>query len=119
MKAKRARAQAVRARRISGRSHLEVEVQAICLGDLAMVSVPAEPFSWIGTEVKRRSPFAHTLFSGYSNGAWSYIPTAEGFAEGGYEVGMSLFSSEAAETLVDEAVALLEELEEQDRTTDD
>ncbi len=110
MKAKRARAQASRARRIAGKTHLEVEVQAICVGDLALVSVPAEPFSWIGTEVKRRSPFAHTLFSGYSNGSWSYIPTAEGFAEGGYEVGMSLFSPQAAETLVDEAVVLLEEI---------
>ena len=110
MKAKRARAQAGRALRITGRSHLEVEVQAICVGDLALISVPAEPFSWIGVEVKKRSPFAHTLFSGYSNGAWSYIPTAEAFAEGGYEVGMSLFSPQAAETLADEAVALLEEI---------
>ena len=80
------------------------------VSNLALISVPAEPFCWIGTEVKRRSPFTHTLFSGYSNGSWSYIPTAEAFAEGGYEVGVSLFSPQAAVTLVDEAVALLEQM---------
>ena len=112
MAAKRAAAQAGRARMISGKTHLEVEVQAICVGDVALVGIPGEPFGEIGAAIKQRSPFAHTLFSGYSNGSASYIPTAEAHAEGGYEVGVSPYAPEAAEALVEAVVAFLREIEE-------
>ena len=44
------------------------------------------PQAELGLEVKRRSPLAHTLFLGYSNGCIGYIPPPEAFAEGGMEV---------------------------------
>ena len=110
MTAKRAAAQASRARMIAGKTHLEMEVQAICVGDIALVGVPGEPFGEIGTAIKARSPFAHTLFSGYSNGSTSSIPTAEAHAEGGYEVGVSPYAPEAADTLIETVVAFLEEI---------
>jgi hypothetical protein len=37
-------------------------------------------------QVKARSPVAHTLFLGYSNGFLGYIPPPTAFDEGGMEV---------------------------------
>ena len=62
-------------------------VQAIRIGqDLAIVAVPAETFSSLGLEVKRRSPFLNTLFLGYSNGCASYIPTRDAYPPNGWSL---------------------------------
>ena len=114
-RAKRARAQSTRASLIAGKSHLEIEAQAICLGDIAIVAIPGEPFGEIGWEIKSQSPFGHTLFSGYSNGSIWYIPTAEAFEEGGYESGVSLVAPAAADTIVAEVTAWLGDLSEVSR----
>jgi hypothetical protein len=50
------------------------------------------------------------LFSGYSNGAFGYIPTREAFAEGGYETVASPYAPGAAEVLAGEALRLLAEV---------
>jgi neutral ceramidase len=58
---------------------VEMFVQAIRIGDVALVGVPGEPFSELGLEVKQKSPFANTIFLGYTNGWLGYFPTAEAF----------------------------------------
>lgn len=63
-----------------------LEMQSIRLGDAALVSVGAEIFVRTGLEVKQRSPWANTLFAAYTNGCLSYIPLAEDYPRGGYEV---------------------------------
>lgn len=65
---------------------VEMELQAIRLNDVGLVAIPGEPFVKIGLNIKRRSPLPHTFVLGYSNGCLVYIPTAEAFDEGGYEV---------------------------------
>ena len=45
-----------------------------------------EVFVHIGQEIARRSPFPHTVALGYSNGLLGYVPTADAYALGGYEV---------------------------------
>jgi len=110
MTAKRAAAAALRARTIAGRTSLEVEIQVIRIGDTVLVSMPGEPFAEIGVEIKQRSPFGETFFSGYSNGSAWYLPTAEAFEEGGYEIGASFYSPAAAGVLVQEVVRFLEDV---------
>jgi hypothetical protein len=61
-------------------------IQVIAIGDLASAAYPGETFSVAGLEVKRRSPFTHTLFLGYSNGAVSYVPTREAYPAGGWSI---------------------------------
>ena len=61
-------------------------VQVLRLGDIALVGVAGEAFAEIGLAVKARSPFAHTIFLGYTNGCLGYIPTAAAYPAGGYEV---------------------------------
>jgi neutral ceramidase len=103
-----------RSRMLKGASHLERELQGIRVGSVAFLSMPDEPFIELGQEIVAASPFIHTLFSGYSNGNSGYLPTRAAFAEGGYEVWASLYSADAADILVREAVSLLRELASDD-----
>jgi neutral ceramidase len=64
----------------------EISFTAFRVNDTAIASVSGEPFAELGLEVKRRSPFAHTIFLGYTNGCIGYLPTPEAFDEGGMEV---------------------------------
>jgi hypothetical protein len=53
---------------------------------VAIVAMAGEVFVQIGQEVVRRSLFAHTVALGFSNGVLGYVPTAEAYPLGGYEV---------------------------------
>lgn len=100
---------AVNQRRSRG-AHVELEFQAIRLGPTALIGIPVEPFAEMGVAVKKDSPFATTFFSGYTNGVESYLAMPYAFEEGGYEVWMCPFASEAAEITVAESLKLLKEL---------
>ena len=65
---------------------VECAVQALRLGDVALVGVAGEAFVEIGLTVKARSPIPHTIFLGYTNGCLGYIPTTAAYEPGGYEV---------------------------------
>jgi hypothetical protein len=108
MLAKRAAMRGDLARQSLGRAHRTFELQAFALGDdIVLLGMPGEPFVEIGLAVKRASPFAHTLFSGYSNIGWAYIPTPAAYPFGGYEVEVSPFAPEAAGIVVEGAGELL------------
>ena len=70
----------------TSKKSLSSEIQAISLGDIALVSIPGELFVEYGLEIKRKSPFPHTFIIGYANDYVGYIPTLKAFQEGGYEV---------------------------------
>jgi len=63
-----------------------MRINAVRLGDLALVTYAAETFTEIGMKVKALSPARHTLFASVTDGCISYLPTGEAHAEGGYEV---------------------------------
>ncbi|QOC92294.1 hypothetical protein [Micromonospora craniellae] len=65
---------------------IDVEVQGIRIGDLALLGIPAELFVEIGLRIRAGSPFRTTLVSGYTNGVLFYVPTAAAFEQGGYEI---------------------------------
>src|SRR5439155_4446835 len=96
-------------RRRKGKT-ISMEFQAIRLGSVALVAIPVEPFAEIGAEVKQRSPFATTFFSGYTNGVEAYMAMPYAFEEGGYELWMCPFAPEAAGKTVTESINLLQEL---------
>lgn len=87
-----------------------VVLQAMRIGSLGLVAMPGEPFAEIGVEVRRRSPFAATMFSGYSNGQFAYIPVRSDYAEGGYGVWNSPLGPGAGEIVAEEAIELLYEI---------
>ena len=105
--ARRAGMLADKARQYAGWAEVETELHGIRLGEVALVGFAGEPFSELGVQVKARSPFAHTLFSGYTNDYLGYLPTAEAYPDRGYEVDTSPFRPGAGEQVVEESLALL------------
>lgn len=105
--ARRAGMFADKARQYGGLLEVETELHGIRVGDVALVGFAGEPFSELGAQVKARSPFPHTLFSGYTNDYLGYLPTADAYPDRGYEVDTSPFRPGAGEQVVEASVALL------------
>jgi hypothetical protein len=58
---------------------LQAEVQALAIGDIAIVGTGFELFSGPGRAVRERSPFGTTLVLGYCNDYLGYLPPTEDF----------------------------------------
>lgn len=71
---------------------LSTWLQVMRIGDVYLVGVPAELFTVFGLEIKRRSPFRNTFVCGLSNDYVGYLPSRQGFADGGYQTWMGLHS---------------------------
>jgi hypothetical protein len=93
-----------------GRKTVSTEIQAMRIGQLALVAVPGEPFAQVGATVRERSPFPVTMFSGYSNGEVGYIPMQSDYKNKGYGVWNSPMAPGAAELLIERASALVQTL---------
>ncbi|MBX9624367.1 MAG: hypothetical protein K2X82_11215 [Gemmataceae bacterium] len=79
--------------------------------DFAVVTLPHEVFTAIGLEIRRRSPFQHTLMVTIANEVDCYVPTAKAFEDrGSYEVTNSPYRPGVGELLAEEAVRLLKEV---------
>ncbi len=114
---KRANMAFSRAETYGGKEEFAVELHALQIGPAVLAGTEGEPFAAIGMAIKERSPFAATWFGGYTGGWSGYIPTAEEYPRGGYEVDTSPFAPEAAARLVEETLAALRELESASRET--
>lgn len=109
-RATQARIRAEQARLFHGKDKIEWQLQGIRIGAVALLSIPGEPFVEISQRIVAGSPFAHTLFSGYSNGGFGYLPIGSAYDEGGHEVDASPFSAEAAGVVVKESLRMLKDL---------
>lgn len=89
-----------------------LDVQAVRLAaDFAVVTLPHEVFTELGLEIRKRSPFRHTLVVTIANEVDCYVPTRKAFGDrGSYEVTNSPYRPGVGETLVEEAVRLLKEV---------
>jgi neutral ceramidase len=90
------------------RSQIEAEVIACSLGDVAIVGLPGEIFVELGLEIKRRSPFKHTLIFELCNDNIGYVLTPKAFDEGGYESSSCIFQPDSGMRLVEAALSLLQ-----------
>jgi hypothetical protein len=87
-----------------------VRTHFVTFGDVALVGGNLEPFCEIGLAIKQASPFPVTCMCGYTNGRMAYMPTAEEWTRGGYEVENSPFGQAAAEVLTAEILQTLRTL---------
>jgi hypothetical protein len=94
------------------------EVQVITCGPLALVALPGEPMTDLGTAIRGRSPFPQTLVLGYSNGnGVHYVGLPGEKARGGYEAGVAgAGTDECGTLLVDAATKLLREIFDRSRS---
>ncbi len=109
---KRANMTHSRSRAYAGSPTYPVDVHLLQIGPVVLGGTEGEPFSGIALAIKEQSPFEYTWFGGYTGGWAGYIPTAEEFPRGGYEIDTSPFTPEAAGVLVAETVAALRDLKQ-------
>ncbi|MCI0331918.1 MAG: hypothetical protein L0228_01675 [Planctomycetes bacterium] len=64
---------------------VRVQLQAIRIGEVGIVSSPCETFVETGLAIKRDSPLPLTFTIELANGYNGYLPTPEQHAQGGYE----------------------------------
>ncbi len=64
--------------------------------DTVVWSAPMELFCEVSNEIRDRSPFANTLYFGYTNGTFAYLLTEQEYLAGGYEPATSPFTASAA-----------------------
>ena len=94
----------------SGESEIEMQIQAIKLGDCVLITSPAELLTQIGLNIKRSSPFKYTLIAGYTNGYCHYGAPAEDYALKGYEVTECLLATEWQKPFEEAAIRLCNKL---------
>ena len=88
---------------------IDLPVSVVSVGQsLVLGGFPGEPFTWMGTEMKRRSPFAMTIPACCCNGSRGYFPVKSAYGPGGYENATSRFAAGTAEGLVDGIVKQFE-----------
>lgn len=72
----------------SGDALVKLPISYLQINDDIMIwAAPVELFCQIAINIRKKSPFPHTFYFGYTNGFFGYLPIAEAFAEGGYEAG--------------------------------
>jgi hypothetical protein len=93
--------------------NLPYEIQALRIGDLALVGLPGEPFVEGQLRIKVGSPTYPTYVAHCTTQYVGYVPIREAFPRGGHEVNTSFWSKlrpEALDLIVEEAVGLLTEI---------
>ena len=93
-----------------------VSLSAIRIGSGCLLTLPTETFSSIGLELKKASPFAHTMVIELANGYHGYLPTPEQHRLGGYETWMarsSYLEIDTSETITRTLQKLLNQLNDE------
>jgi len=103
-----AQAQLLMSKGFGNKKNMDSEIQLIQLGDLALITLPGEPFTRTVLEIKKQSPFALTSVVSYANDYLGYFPDEESVKMGTYEALVSPFKPGAAEILRDAVLKLLE-----------
>jgi hypothetical protein len=62
------------------------EAQVIRLNGIVLVGVPGEPFAQLGRAIKDQAGAEQVFVIGYANDDIGYIPAAEEYERGGYEI---------------------------------
>lgn len=92
--------------------YVEVELDALSIGDISFVTAPFEMFCSIPVHIKANTPYAMTFFMGYCNGSYSYLPDNFGFEFPSYEVRSCRFLKGTAEDIGKTHLKMLGELKE-------
>jgi hypothetical protein len=91
----------------------ETWLQALRIGDVAIVGVPAEYFTKLGLDIKNRSPFRHTYVAELANDWIGYLPDLDAHKLGGYQVWTGYHSYAepgTGERIAEQLVGMLNEL---------
>ncbi|MDQ1296307.1 MAG: Neutral ceramidase [Bacteroidota bacterium] len=88
-----------------------VNITAARVGkDVAFIGFNVEMITEIGMKIKEGSPFKHTFIITHCNGSSGYLPPAELYKEGGYEISSTHFEIGSAEMVIKQALRMLYDL---------
>lgn len=90
------------------RAVVRLPLRFLAINDTLIWSAPVEMFCEIAFAVRDRSPFSRTFYFGYTNGWFGYLPTAQGFDEGGYEPRTSPFTAQAESDVTETVVGFIQ-----------
>jgi hypothetical protein len=94
----------------AGEKTIDVEIQAIRIGNFVLFTFPAEVSVQVGLNIKKASPHKFTFAAGYTNGYIHYAPTAEQFKGEAYEDSNCLLAPEWQEIYEKKILEMLKEL---------
>ena len=88
-----------------------VTITAAHIGDdVAFISFNVEMLTEIGMTIKAGSPFKHTFIITHCNGSSGYLPPAQLYKEGGYEINSTHFAIGSDEIVIKKALSMLYDL---------
>jgi hypothetical protein len=103
---------------VHGGRDVPIEMQAVRLGDVTIVTVNGEMCTRFTDYVRRGLGSENLFVVAYANAAFGYIPTREAYAEGGYEVETAHFfynsfrpGAGGLELLAERAIELVKSLD--------
>ncbi len=96
--------------RTGGGPLVRLPVRFLRIDNTLIWSAPVELFCEIAVAVRNQSPFPHTFYFGYTGGWFGYLPTRQGFQEGGYEPGTSPFTESAEKDLLQGVISYIQGL---------
>jgi hypothetical protein len=85
----------------------DFQITVIALNDIAFVAIPGEYHVELQIDIKKETPIKNTFLLTNSNGYVSYIPHAEAYDQGGYEVNSTKFQRGSGEKIRDKILELL------------
>ncbi len=88
---------------------IDIPISAISFGDISFASTPYEMFDTNGMQVKDGSPFKMTFMCAYTNGSYGYVPSANVYGNGGYEVYTTRFIKGTGDNVATKLVEMLNE----------
>jgi neutral ceramidase len=92
----------------TGRTIVRLPLRFLRINDTVIWAAPVELFCEVAIQVRSVSPFSETLYFGYTNGWFGYLPTAKAIAEGGYEPATSPFSGSAESDITRKVITFLQ-----------
>ena len=89
---------------------LKVRLSAIKIGNIILTGVSGEVFNEISVSMRSKSPYAFTFMVTHCNGSSGYLITDAAYAEGGYEVNSTRAKSGAEKAIIENLLAMINEL---------
>ncbi len=91
---------------------VDIVLQTLRIGDLAITAIPFEVFTETGLEIKQKSPWPRTFTMELANGSYGYLPTPPQHALGGYEtwLGTNKVEVEASTKIVARLLEMLSDM---------
>lgn len=96
-----------------GKTHTELEIQCLAIGEVCFVGIPGEWCAELGAEVKWHSAFRKAFIAFCATSYQDYMCPANFLLQGGYEASAQHFQARYAIAMIKSAVDTMFELKEQ------